>query len=380
MGNLTDAFLKQSHRIRTDNGTANSRVDDIIDMFRENQITKASARMAGLDADETAELNVKLAEFGANPVVKTAAELEIGTGESFPSQIKDREEVEEGESRSKIAPPKQPTNPPENHPGAAVQQGSGDSAPTVDAMLKTPINEIIRMPKGDTSGLAEVKKEAEFLHKKYEDGISDVMKLARKLVAEKGSLDLYKLYGEPFAKMAAEYGEEAATDRVLRNDQAGIKEAMLSIINNEEVDMGSMRNLAGGESMNKVASLDELGEYARQLGRENTLQKVAEMQYFAKMAEMGMGPEEAAAALAAPGGEAALPVEEGGEDIEVLEEAATLIDMAMNNPEVLTDEEKEVAMEIGDIIEDQQVAELGVDKVTTCEDWMAVLNYYGMSG
>jgi hypothetical protein len=54
--------------------------------------------------------------------------------------------------------------------------------------------------------------------------------------------------------------------------------------------------------------------------------------------------------------------------------------MAMDNPEVLTDEEKEVAMQIGDIIEDQEVAELGVDKVTTCENWMAILNHYGMSG
>lgn len=379
MDNLTQAFQKQANRIRNDSGTANSRVDDIIDLFCENEVKEASAMMADLNAEETAELNVKLAEFGANPIAKTAAELEIGTGESFPSQIKDREEVEEGESRSKIAPPKQPTNPPENHPGAAVEQGSGNSSPDAEAMLKTPINEIIRMPKGDPKGLAEVKKEAEFLHKKYEDGIGDVFKLARKMIAEKGSLDLYKMYGEPFAKMAAEYGEEAATDAVLRNEQAGIKEAMLSIMNNEEVDMGSMRNLAGGEPINKVASLDELGEYARQLGRENTLQKVATMQYFAKMAEMGLGPEEAAAALAAEV-PADVPIEGGDEDMAALEEAAALIDMAMDNPEVLTDEEKEIAVEIGDMLEDTQVEELGVDKVTTCEDWMAILNYYGMNG
>lgn len=149
--------------------------------------------------------------------------------------------------------------------------------------------------------------------------------------------------------------------------------------------MGSLKKLA--EDQEKIASVDDIREFGRKLGREALLTKIAEDQKKAaedqKKTAQGLVEEPVVEEPVVEEPVVEEPVVEGGADeaeVAAAAEASQIIDAiaekALTDPASLAPEEAEILLEVADAIEDVE-GEAGVEKVTTVVDVAAALRQNG---
>lgn len=356
MSDFTQEFIKiSSARGRTTEG--DSTVAEVFDLMRSGQSKIASHKLASMTDDQVRELN---------SMIKKASSPEIGTVTSPPNEVAsaaNRTIRQEGTADTSVRPADEATDI-HLKPGldnSSLEQFSPE-APEVEAMLATPIEEMMRQPAGDSSS-QEVKKTAgQIFVENYRLGVQDGLNKIAALVQKKGRLNLASEYDEPFKKIAAQYGVPTATEVTLRAHADGMRETVGALISNEEVKMGSLDRLLEGQK--KVASPADLGAFARELGKQTVITKIANMQAM----------EEAAAAEGA-----AAP-----EEAELMEAAAAveeLVDQAQNAPETLTDEEAEFLLELSQEVENEEAQMLGgMESVSSVMDYVAALRRNGWVG
>jgi len=324
---------------------------DVVDTLIAGQTKEASAKIANLSDVEVERLQQELSKIsGAEMPTKKTEQV---------ATAKDRDEVDEKKSRTEARAAKTDYD----HVVGKGSEGTGpedvnSASPTIADLLNVPIKETIRVSSGDSEGnKKDLKKQAEEFNAGYVAGIRGAIGEITQLVEKRGSLNLSNRFGEAFDKIASRVGEEAATNVLLHNFAEGQKQAMIELTTQEEVKMGSLRNLV--EDQEKIASTDDLGSYGYALGREALLTKIAEEQAIEE-------------AMAADAGAAEL--EEAAAVAEVLD---VLAEKALEDPDSLTDEEAEVLLEAADAVEDAELEIEGdEEKVTTVMDIIAAINYY----
>jgi len=344
---FTEEFIKMAHA--NGGGDQRSEVKEVYDLIQSGMVKEASQRMPLMSDDDMRELNALLGNGGME---KNAGMGTTGGSSAMPLATgKNREERGEGKPSTETGKTDESTLKQPENSGAKKEQGSPLSS-DIGAMLNTPINETLRTPEGDSSQ-EDLKKtaEAKLFIENFKKGILEGVDKLAGLVKQKGRLNLAEEYGEPFTKIASVYGPEVAKEVILRAQADGVREAIMAGINNQEVKMGSLNELYAEQS--KVASVNDLGEFARELGRLTVMNKVANLQAM----EEGMDEGEVTA-----------------EDVQELE---ALVDQATEAPETLTDEEAEIILQLADEQEDAEADLMGAEKVTTVMDIVASLRHNG---
>lgn len=356
MDTLTSQFIKiSSRRERATEG--DTLVREVFDLMRSGQVKTASQKLDTMTDEQVRELN---------NLIKQASDPDVGTVADPPNEVAtggDREVREETTPSTESRDPGEPGEPTavKLKPGLdnkAKEQFSPDG-PEAEEMKETPAEEAVRQPEGDSDQKEIKKTAADIFNENFRQGVRDGVEKIAALVKEKGSLNLAEEYSGPFEKIAKDHGAEAATEQILKSHSDGMKEAIGSLISNEEVRMGSLDKLR--EEQTKIASPEDLGAFARELGKQTILTKVANLQAME------------AAALEAP----------PAEDAELMEAAAAveaLVDQAQNAPETLSDEEVEFLLQLSQEVEDQEAQLVGAEKVTTVVDYVAALRKHGRNG
>jgi len=337
MGDLTGRILKLAARNRQ---TTVDPVQEAIEEILHGDSKEAGLKIAGLSPEEVKALQDELAKIGGGP------EMPTHNSQGNPA-AKVGETVPESKSRSKAGPstPREDVTLGKGTSGKSDTTPSGSKPGTVADLLNLPVSETLRTPDGDAGDL----KMAEF-SEGWVEGIKEAMAEITDLVAQHGRLDLRQHFGTAFDKVAAEIGEEAAIAALQEAFAEGQKQAMREIQENEEVKMGSLRNLV--EDQAKIATVDDLRGFGRKLGREALLTKLAEEQAAVEDDEVAEAAEAAAVVNA-------------------------IAEKALEDPASLTPEEAEVLLEVGDAIEDVEADVVGEEKVTTITDIAAYLRHYG---
>jgi hypothetical protein len=360
MGDLTGRLMKLAAQNHQDAG---SPVQDAYEEILHGDSKEAGLKIANLTQEEVRQLQAQLAKHGEkSPEMPTH-----GTVENPKSEV--RKEVPEEKASTEARPAKEDEDV---KLGKGLGKGDGGSSTpaaakpgTISELLSPSIDETTRTPNGGGDTKDDLKT-AEF-KAGWVDGIKGVMHELSDLVAKHAQLDLKQHFGDAYAKVASKAGEEEAMTALQESFAEGQKLAMKELQENKEVEMGSLKKLA--EDQEKIASVDDLREFGRRLGRESLLTKIAEDQKKHAQ-EMEEAPVEEA------------PVEAGGDaGLEEAAEAAAIVDAiaekAMTSPETMTPEEAEVLLQVGDAVEDSEAEVVGEEKVTKITDIAAALRQYG---
>lgn len=357
MTSFTEKFIKLASK-QGGETRGDTVVAEVFDLMRSGLNKIACQRMSSMTDDQVRELNT---------LIKQASDPEVGTVASPPNEVAsagNRTVREPGTADTAVKPADQATDV-KLKPGLDnnfIGQFSPDS-PEVDAMLHTPIEETMRQPAGDGSG-AEIKKTAnQVFVENYRKGVKEGIDKVAELIRQKGKLNLSQEYGEPFDKIASQFGRPVAAEVTLKAHSDGVRETVGALISNEEVKMGSLNQLLEGRT--KVASPTDLAEFARELGKQTVITKIASMQAME------------AAAAEAPPAEAAAGEAELAEAAAAVEQ---LVDQAQNAPETLTDEETEFLLELSQEVENEEAALGGMEAVSTVTDYIAALRKNGWVG
>lgn len=365
MGNLTDKLMK----IAAESGdSADTIVQDALDELLTGDSKEAGVKMANLSGEQMDELRAELSKHGQSPEMETH-----GTVENPKAEV--RKTVPEEKSRTEARPAKEDEDIKLGK-GLGAGDGSGShptgTSPTISELLSPPIKETDRTPEGGGDTASDLKKKAEF-EAGWVDGIKQTMTELIPLISKYGSLNISERFGDVFDKVASVVGEEEATRVLQEGFSEGQKTAMMELESKEEVKMGSLKKLA--EDQEKIASVDDIREFGRKLGREALLTKIAEDQ---KKTAQGLVEEPV---VEEPVVEE--PMAEGGVDegeVAAAAEASQIIDAiaekALTDPASLAPEEAEILLEVADAIEDVE-GEAGVEKVTTVVDVAAALRQNG---
>lgn len=372
MGNLTDKLMKIASE---SNSSADTIVQDALDELLTGDSKEAGIKMANLSEEQMDELRAELSKHGQSPEMETH-----GTVENPKAEV--RKTVPEEKSRTEARPAKEDEDIRLGK-GLGAGDGSGShptgTSPTISELLSPPIKETERTPEGGGDTDSDLKTAA--FEAGWVDGIKQTMTELIPLISKHGSLNISERFGDVFDKIASVVGEEEAATVLQEGFAEGQKMAMMELESKEEVKMGSLKKLA--EDQEKIASVEDLREYGRVLGREALLTKIAEDQKKAtedqKKTAQGLVEEPV---VEEPVVEEPV-VEEGGVDeaeVAAAAEASQIIDAiaekALTDPASLEPEEAEILLEVADAIEDAE-GEAGVEKVTTVLDVAAALRQNG---
>lgn len=320
-------------------GSVDDPVNHVLDLMNSGQQKQASAEMKKLQPAQLLELRKKLAEAQAESDTPGA----IPKMEETP-KMSATETRSEGDADTSVAPSGDGSDqPPTGSANPSVQTVPPAADLTLDDLL-AGIESVTREPaKSDMSSL--VKNAAR-------EGITKAVEDLHAMVQKRGRMDIASRYGEAYNKIASVAGAAATQDMILRNEAAGRKAAIADISSQGEVKMGSVNDLIMGQ--NKVASPEDLAAFVKQLAYNDTMQKVAML----KAAEDAL-------------------LDDDPDEDDVVDAIDEIAETAMDNPEVLSDEDTEAILALADSLEDEEVADEGVDKVSTVLDWASALRQMG---
>jgi hypothetical protein len=331
---LTERFAEQIKL-----GSADDPVNHVLDLMNGGQQKQASVEMKRLSPDQLSELRKKLAAAQIGSDDTSGAVPRIAESETRPEGKASTTMTSTGDGSDQ---------PPTGSADPSVQITPPSADLTVEDLL-AGIESVTRAPEGQAKMSSLIKRAAR-------EGITRAVDDLHALVQKKGRMNMTSRYGEAYTKIASVAGAGAVQDMILRSEAEGRKAAIAALNTGEEVKMGSVRDLIEGQE--KVASAEDFAAFVRQLAYNDTLQKVAML----KAAEDALVEGD---------------IEETPEESEVVGAIDDIADVAMDNPEALSDEDAEAILELADSLEDEEIADEGAEKVSTVLDWAAALRQMG---